>query len=167
MPQRVELADKYGVAIDDTNPVPVDGTLVVTGASAAELATEATLASIDTTLATPATSIPHFATDAASDMTTVFDDGSTAAEESLVSATASQTTRVYRAKVTAAGACTVYLRNGSAGTILRRWVFPAAGAYDEPFDPRPYAVTGANTALYWERSAAVSCSIEIDYIKSA
>jgi hypothetical protein len=126
----------------------------------------AELESIDTTLSTPATSIPHFATDATSDLTRAYDDGSTAAEESLVAATASQTTRVYSAKVSAAGACFVRLLNGSAGTELCRWTFPAAGAYDEAFDPRPIAVTGANTALYWERSAAVACTIEIRYIKS-
>lgn len=102
-----------------------------------------------------------------SSFTRAYDDGSTAAEESLVSATASQTTRVYRAKVTAAGACYVRLLSGSGGTELRRWTFPAAGAYVDVFDGQPYAVTGTNTALYWDRSAAVACTIEIDYVKSA
>lgn len=165
MPQRVELADKYGAAIDSSNPVPVSGT--VTGAASAELATEATLDLVLAELEEAATAIPHFALDAASDLTRAYDDGSTAAEESLVSATASQTTRVHRIVATAAGACNIELRDGSAGTVLRKLVFPAAGAYVLDFDPRPWVKTTANTALYWYRSAAVACTIEIDYVKSA
>lgn len=162
MPQRVELADKYGVPYDADNPVPTSASVDTTG-----LALEATQQDILTELQGQATSIPHFALDTATDLTRAFDDGSTAAEESLVAAVASQTTRVHRIIAQAAGACNIELRDGSAGTVLRKLVFPAAGAYVLEFDPRPYAKTTANTALYWYRSAAVACSIEIDYVTSA
>lgn len=119
------------------------------------------------TAAAAAKSLPSHELDATTDLTRVFDDGSTAAEESLVTATASQTTRVHRIIATAAGACNIEFRDGSAGSVLRKLVFPAAGAYVLEFDPRPYITTSTNTALYWYRSAAVACSVEVDYVKSA
>lgn len=125
------------------------------------------LESIDAGINTQATSIPHFALDTTSDLTRAYDDGSTAAEESLIGAVSGQTTRVHRIVASADAACNIELRDGSGGTVLRKLHFPAAGAYTLDFDPRPWAKTTANTALYWARSAAVACTIEIDYVTSA
>lgn len=168
MPNPVQINHPDGTPVSSVAPLPTTSL----GTGGVELATEETLGDavteleeISTALTTPAASIPHFGLDATTDLTRAYDDGSTAAEESLVGATASQTTRVHRAKVTAGGACYVTLLSGAGGTELRRWTFPAAGAYVDTFDPRPYAITGTNTALYWARSAAVACTIEIDYVK--
>lgn len=151
---RVAEAESLSVALSDEDQ--------------ADVATElALLGSIDTTLATPATSLPHFALDATNDLTSVTVTRSTSGETSAVSATASQTTRVHRGHITAAGAVTVSLLDGSGGTVLRKWVFPAAGGWDLIFDPRPYAITSANTALYVSTDAAVAVNFTLDYIKSA
>lgn len=166
MPAIVELADKYGVKYDTDNPVPVSATIDTTGlATSANQDTAIThLEAIELALETPASSIPHGALDATSDLTRVYDDGSTAAEESLVAAVSGQTTRVYEIRATSAGAGYIELRNGSGGAVLRRITFPAAGAWEYSFRSRPYAVTGTNTALYWYRSAAVAMTIEAEYV---
>lgn len=139
-----------------------DGTnkLIVTSSGAAK---------VDGSAVTQPVSIatqPHVALDATSDLTRVFDSGSTSAEASLVTATASQTTRVHRIVCTAAAAGYIELRNGAGGGVLWRADFPAAGGWDFAFDPRPYAVTSTNTALYWYRSAATAMTIQLHYVKS-
>jgi hypothetical protein len=130
-------------------------------------ATEATQADILAALETQATSIPHEALDATTDLTVVSGTRSTSGETSLVGATASQTTRVHEILVTAAGAVTVSLLDGSGGTVLRKMVFPDKGGIHRKFRARPYAKTTANTALYFSTNAAVQVDIEIDYVKSA
>ena len=155
------------------NPLPVTG--VVTGAAGAALATEATLAdaddklaAIDTKLGTAAISIPHFALDTTSDLTYVFSTGSASGERAaLVSATASQTTRVHRMVITAAAATVIELRDGASGTALWSVEFPAAGAYVFDFDPRPWAKTTANTALIMNSTVATKVTIALWYVKSA
>ena len=75
----------------------------VTGAGdQADLATEATQLDVLAELQTVPTSIPHFATDTTSDLTYGFSSSSASGEVSLVTATSAQTTRVYKAVVTAA-----------------------------------------------------------------
>lgn len=156
-------------AVSVANPLPVLASIdtgdLATDASVQDVTAE--VAGLRADLAVPASSVPHEALDATSDLTRVYDDGSTAAEESLVGATASQTTRVHRIIATADAACNIELRDGSGGTVLRKLHFPAAGGYVLDFNARPWAVTTANTALYWYRSAAVACTIEADYVKSA
>lgn len=151
---------------------------VSTGAGAVDTGTQrTTLASDDpavaklgevlTELQTTPDELPKTPAMAATDFTRAFGSGSTVAEASLVAAVASQTTKVYEIRATTAGAGYIELRDGSAGTVLRRIDFPAAGAWELRFRERPYAKTTANTALYWYRSAAVAMTIEIDYITSA
>jgi hypothetical protein len=151
----VQIVKIMDATLDGTNK------LIVSAAGAAK---------VDGSAVTQPVSIasqPSEALNATSDLTRAYDDGATAAEESLVSATASQTTRVHRIVATADAACDIELRDGSAGTVLRKLHFPAAGAYVLDFNARPWAKTTANTALFWARSAAVACTIEIDYVKSA
>ena len=133
----------------------------------ADLATEATQLDILTELQTVPTSIPHFATDTTSDLTYGFSSSSASGEVSLVTATASQTTRVYKAVVTAAAATVIELRDGAAGTALWTIEFPAAGAYVFDFDPRPWAKTTANTALIRNSTVATKVTVAFWYIKSA
>jgi len=126
-----------------------------------------TLSAIQTAVEANVTELPHLAADATSDMATVHVTRSTSGETSAVSATASQTTRVHRATIMVAGAVTVSLLDGPGGTVLRKWAFPAAGGIVLDFDPRPYAITTANTALYVSTSAAVAVDVTLDYIKDA
>lgn len=132
--------------------------------SAIETATEASQAALEAA----ATSIPHFALDAASDLSYVFSTGSASGERAaLVSATASQTTRVHRMVITAAAATVIELRDGASGTPLWTVEFPAAGAYTFDFDPRPWAKTTANTALIMNSTVATKVTIALWYVKSA
>ena len=142
-------------------------TYVDTNGAPSDLMLETTGQDILTALETPATELPKTPLMTTSDLTRVFDSKSTLAEDSLVSATASQTTRVYALTVTSAGAGYIELRDGSAGTVLMRIDFPAAGAYVFDVNSRPWAKTTANTALFWYRSAAVAMTIQAYYVKSA
>ena len=129
-------------------------------------AQQTTLDSIDTSLSTPATSIPHFALDTTSDLTYVFDTSSSSGERTLVSATSSQTTRVHRMVITAAAATVIELRDGASGTALWSVEFPAAGAYVFDFDPRPWAKTTANTALIRNSTVATKVTVALWYVKN-
>lgn len=141
--------------------------VVSTGSGGVGLATEATLEDVLTVLETPAAALPQTPLLTTSDLTRAFDDASTVGEDSLVSASALQTTRGYIITVTSAGAGYIELRDGSAGTALMRIDFPAAGGWVFDLNERPWVKTTANTALYWYRSAAVAMTIDLRYVKSA
>lgn len=162
----------------DVNLIEIDGNSVNVGAGTVGTGTQrmtlgsddpavVSLAAIETSLGTPATELPKTPLMTTSDLTRVFDSGSTVAEASLVSATASQTTKGYIITVTSAGAGYIELRDGSAGTVLMRIDFPAAGGWVFDLNERPWVKTTANTALYWYRSAAVAMTIDLRYVKSA
>lgn len=125
------------------------------------------LTTIATALTTTATSIPHFGLDTTSDLTHAFVTSSSSGEQDMVTATASQTTRLHRFTITAAAATVVELRDGASGTALKTIEFPAAGAYTYDFDPRPYAKTTANTKLVRNSTVATKVTIDFEYIKSA
>lgn len=112
--------------------------------------------------------LPKRPLETATGLTHAFSTGSASGERAaLVSATASQTTRVHRITVTAGAATVVELRDGASGTALKTFEFPAAGAYVFDFDERPYAITTANTALILYSSVATKVTADFDYIKSA
>ena len=157
-----ESATGASIPVTPDAPFPV----TIPDASIGLLATEATQVEIRDELQTAATDIPHFALDATSDLSRVYGSGSTVAEASLVAAVSGQTTRVHKLRITSAGAGYVEFRDGSAGTVLELFPFPAAGAYVIDFDPRPLFKTSANTALYWYRSAAVAMTVTAHYVTS-
>jgi hypothetical protein len=165
----VTVTGPVEVADEDGKRLPVEATLDPTGlATEAQLDTaNAHLEQIEAALEAPASAIPHGALDATSDLDVARDDGSTVGEEVLVAASVGEVTRVYEARVTSKGAGYVELRDGAGGTVLRRLTFPAAGSWELQFRSRPYAVTSANTALYWYRSAAVEMTIEVDFETAA
>lgn len=123
--------------------------------------------SIATLLATPATTLPKRELVSTSDLTRANQTRSTSGETSLVTATASQTTRVHRIICSAAAAVTVSLLSGSGGTVLFVMEFPAAGVYILDFDERPYAKTATNTALYFSTDAAAAVDLQVWYVKDA
>jgi hypothetical protein len=156
------MASLDGSKIIMTLQVGEDGTPTAAGD-----ASESTQQEILAELQTPVESVPHEALDATTDLSHSYSTSSASGEVSLVAATASQTTRVHRMVISAAGATTIELRNGASGTALRTIEFPAAGAYVFDFSSRPYLVTTANTALMRNSSAAVKVTVELDYVKSA
>ncbi len=137
-----------------------------TGASE-DLSEGSSLGDVVTALTTPATSIPHFATDTTSDLTHGFSSSSSSGERTLVAAVSSQTTRIYRMTLSAAAATVIELRDGASGTALKTIEFPAAGAYVYDFDPRPYCKTTANTALILNSTVATKTTIDFGYLTSA
>jgi hypothetical protein len=87
-------------------------------------------------------------------------------DTALVAAAASQTTRVYRIRLRSAAAVTVQVKNGA--TVLESFVFGASGG-SVTFDltDEPYYITGANTALNLNLSAAVQVDGAVEYLTSA
>lgn len=148
------------VSTDD--PLPTTST----GPAGAALATEETLGNVETALTTPATSIPHFGLDATLDYTPGNVSRSGAGETTMVSATASQTTRLYQYAVTVPAAGTVEIRDGASGTVKRKHIFAAAGGIvRDDRAGRPWAVTTANTALVFYYSGTGEANIDFDYVK--
>lgn len=118
-----------------------------------------------TLLGTPATELPKRPLLSASDLTYAAVSRSGAGETTMVSATASQTTKLYRYSVTTPAAGTVEIRDGASGTALRKHVFPAAGGLVMDLMERPYAKTTANTALVFYWSGTGQAEIEFDHVK--
>jgi hypothetical protein len=100
-----------------------------------------------------------------SDLTAARISFSATGDQTIVSATASQTTRVYRLRLTVAGATNISIKDGAAST-LEIIQFAAAGMLVLDFNTRPYWVTTANTAFILNSSAAVAVEGRIEYIKS-
>jgi len=165
--QRVKLSvgDDGAAADAKSGAGTASGSLRVVTASDSPDVT--TLGSILTELQTAAISVPHEALDTTTDLTHAFSTSSASGEVSLVTATASQTTRLHRFTITAAAATVIELRDGAAGTALRTIEFPAAGAYVFDFSARPYAKTTANTALMRNSTVATKVTIDFEYVKSA
>ncbi len=118
-------------------------------------------------LATPATQLPKTPLLNPTDLTYTFNSSSATTTRSLVAAVASQTTRGHRLRITAAGATTLTFTDGSGGTVLDTYEFPAAGAFVMDFSERPYFSTSANTALHVISSAAVKTTVALYYVTSA
>lgn len=84
----------------------------------------------------------------------------------LVTATASQTTRVHRMRLSVAGATIVQILDGA--TVLEVFNFAGNGGNVVlDLSDRPYYTTTANTALVLNSSAAVQVDGRLEYIKSA
>lgn len=86
-------------------------------------------------------------------------------DQTIVTATAAQTTRVYRLRLSVAGATNISMKDG-AGTTLEIIQFAAAGMIVLDFNTRPYWTTSVNTAFILNSSAAVAVEGRIEYIKS-
>lgn len=87
-------------------------------------------------------------------------------EQTIVTATAAQTTRVYRFRISTAGAANITIRDGVAGTILEVLQFPAAGFLILDFNTRPYWITSTNAAFTLQSSTAVQVEGRVEYVKS-
>ena len=90
---------------------------------------------------------------------------SSSGDTALVTATSSQTTKVYRLILMAAAAVTVQFKDGS--TVLLELPLAANQGVVLDFTQYPFLTTSANTALNINLSAAVSVQGRIYYIKGA
>lgn len=87
-------------------------------------------------------------------------------DTALVTATASQTTRVHRLKLSVAGATVVQIKDGS--TVLEVFNFSGnGGSVILNFASEPWYVTSTNSALNINSSAAVQVDGRVEYVKSA
>ena len=135
----------------------------VAGAGTAEAASRVTLASDDPAVALLGTGPSLRAT---SDLTGLrINNAAASGDTALVSATASQTTRVHRMKLSVAGACIVQIRDGA--TVLEAFNFAGVGGgIVLDFSERPWYITTANTALNLNVSVAVQVDGRLEYVKS-
>ncbi len=88
-----------------------------------------------------------------------------ATDVTLVTATAAQTTKVHRFRLTCSAATNVSIKDGAA-TVLELIHLPAAGQYILDLSDRPYWTTTANTAFIINQTAATALEGRVDYIKS-
>lgn len=87
-------------------------------------------------------------------------------DTAIVTATASQTTRVHRFKLSVAGATIVQIKDGA--TVLEVFNFAGnGGSAILDFSSEPWYVTSTNSALNINSSAAVQVDGRVEYIKSA
>lgn len=85
----------------------------------------------------------------------------------IVAATASMKTRVYRMKLSVAGAVIVTIKDG-AGTTLEVFNFAGnGGGVVLDFSERPWYTGTANTAFYINLSAAVQVDGSLEYTLAA
>lgn len=85
-------------------------------------------------------------------------------DTTVSTATASQTTRVHRMRLSVAGATVLTIKSGA--TTLEVLRFPAAGFLIYDFAARPWYVTAANAALVVSNSAAVQVDGVFEFVKS-
>jgi hypothetical protein len=99
-------------------------------------------------------------------LTTAPVSASSSGDNTLVSATAAQTTRVFRLYLVAAAAVSIILKRGSTALT---GVIPlhAGGSINLEFDGEPHFVTGTNEAFVLNLSAAIAVTGWVGYEKSA
>lgn len=90
---------------------------------------------------------------------------SSATTTAVVAAVASQTTRVYRARIYVTGANTLTVKNGA--TTLEVIPFAGAGSLVLDIESDPYWATSVNAALNITTSTSATVNGVIEYVTSA
>lgn len=89
------------------------------------------------------------------------------AEVAVVAAVASQTTRIYRLKLSVAGATIVTIKDGAGGTTLEKFNFSGnGGGFILDLSAEPWYVTSVNKAFIIQSSAAVQVDGRAEYLTS-
>lgn len=142
---KVEFGDTDSATqVSASNPLPVSSTLQAGSAAVGSFRT------------TPA---------ASSSLTEVSIDFATATTTAVVSATASQTTRLYKLQLMVGGATTLTWKDGSTA-LHGGYPMQAGATITLDFDGEPWFTTSANSALNLTSSAAVQVSGRAYYVKS-
>ena len=102
---------------------------------------------------------------AASNLSEAIIGFSTSGDQPVVSATSSQTTRVHRLFLVAAGATTITFKSASTG-LTGAITLTAGGSIVLDVSSEPWFTTGANEAFIINSSAAVQISGRLYYQKS-
>lgn len=99
-------------------------------------------------------------------LTRVKIDTASSGDITLVSATSSQTTKLYRMLLVAAGATTITVKDGAGTTLTGAMTLSAGGAIVLDYSGEPWFTTSSNTALIIANANAVQISGAAYYIKS-
>lgn len=154
------MASLDGSKIIMTLSVDEDGEPAAGGGDASE----ATLQDILTELETPVDYLPPQPVTNDSTLTRGTIAITTATDTTLVSGTASQTTRLHRIAITVSAACTITFK--SASTSLGAFDFPSTGGVLVlDFNSYPWFRTAAAEALVLTTSAAINVKGVFDYVK--
>lgn len=102
---------------------------------------------------------------AATDLTAAIVNISSATDTTIVIATASQTTRVYRVRLNVAAAQQITVK--SASTTREVLNFTAAGFLVYDFSSRPWWTTAVNEALVFTSSTTGQVHGVVEYVKAA
>jgi hypothetical protein len=129
----------------------------------------AELEAIDDTLSEPVAYLPLPGAAASDDatLTRVLNNISTATDTAIVSATASQTTRVYRLLLTCAGANVLTFKSAAAAIFPAITFGAAGGSVTLDFSGYWWMKTVANEALNLTTTTTAAVGVATDYIKSA
>lgn len=93
-------------------------------------------------------------------------NASSSGDNTLVSGTTSQTVRVYRLLLTAAGNVNVKFKDGASTDLTAALTLQAGGAIVLDFDTEPWFVTSAGNGFVLNLSAAVQVSGRVWYVKN-
>jgi hypothetical protein len=87
-------------------------------------------------------------------------------DNTLVSATASQTTKVYKLFLIVGAATNLTFKNGASTSLTGAMSFGANGTMTIDFDGEPWFTTSTNTAFILNQSGTAQVSGRIYYIKN-
>ena len=163
------MADTGGMTWNEVLRIAADAVINGTGTSPADIAAIlVAVENIDTTLQSPAASLPPQVPVASSDatLTRATVSISSATTTSIVGATASQSTRAHRIVLTVAGTQTITFQ--SAATSLGAFDFPSTGGILVlDFSEYWWFKTANNEAFQITTSGAAAVKGIIDYVKGA
>lgn len=98
-----------------------------------------------------------------SDLTPAKVDTAIVGDTTISTATASQTTKVYRVRINVAGATILTVK--SAATVLEKIQFAGAGMLVYDFSTRPWYTSGVNEALAINNGSAVQLNAVFEFTK--
>lgn len=145
------------------------GAVTITGTVNLGTAAQGSLDSIDAAVNTPAATLPPPGPVSAADTTLTYGIANitTSGDTTLVSATASQTTRLHSLYCTIDGATVVTLKSATTA-ISATFRFPASGGFiNWAYGPYWRVKTAANEALVFNSSAAVNANCNFTYVKGS
>lgn len=141
---------------------------LLTDIEAEMTAMNATLASLESIMSAPATSLPHVEPDKTRDLSRALISFNSTSDQDIVALASGQTVRLHKLMLSFAGAATLSIyTGGSGGTLLLAIDIPAAGILNLDFDPRPWAITASGAKLTFKTSSAVAVKGFADYLQSA